>query len=123
MRKSIILVCITVFLSMLCACRNGHSKAYSGLEKDVAHIESQILETTSCDDLQMLGFGILGLRSDIENASIGLSVSEEETKTLTALADRLEALWRNKWNDLGCDAKYEEDDELYSSSDDDYPTL
>ena len=123
MKKTILFVLTTAFLSAFCACRNGHSKVYSGLEKEVSHIESQILETASCDDLQMLSFGILGLKSDIENASIGQSVSEEEAKGLAALADRLETLWRNKWNDLGCDAKFEEDDELYSSSDDDYPTL
>ena len=120
MRKTIVFVFITIAFSMFYACRNGHSKVYSGLEKEVTFIENQILETDSCDDLQMLNFSILGLRSDIENASIGQAVTQVESEGLTGMVERLERLWQNKWNDLRCDAEFTEDDELYSSSDDDY---
>lgn len=124
MKKTIVFVLVTAFLSTLCACGNGHSKVYVNLEKETTLIESKILETDNCDDLQLLSFSILGLRSDLENATVERSVSETETTELTQTADQLERLWQNKWNDLGCDAEYNEDDELYSSSDDDdYPSL
>ena len=104
---------------MFYACRNGHSKVYLGLEKEVSYIETKILETDSCDDLQILSFSILGMRSDIENANNAQTVTATEAEGLTGMVDRIERLWQNKWNDLGCDAEFKEDDELYSSSDDD----
>lgn len=123
MKKTILFALVTAFLSTLCACRNGHSKVYVNLEKETTLIESKILETDNCDDLQMLSFSILGLRSDLENATLESQVSEAETTELTQSADRLQKLWENKWNDLDCDAEINEDDELYSSSDDDYPSF
>lgn len=123
MKKTIIFVLVTAFLSMFCACRNGHSKVYVNLEKETTLIESKILETDNCDDLQLLSFSILGLRSDLENATLERAVSESEANELTQIAERLERLWEQKWNDLGCDAEFNEDDELYSSSDDDYPSM
>ena len=93
------------------------------LEKETTLIESKILETDNCDDLQMLSFSILGFRSDLENATLESSVSEAEAAELTQSANRLQKLWENKWNDLGCDAEIKEDEELYSSSDDDYPSM
>ena len=123
MKETIIFVLVTAFSSMLCACRNSHSKVYVNLEKETSLIETKILETDNCDDLQLLSFSILGLHSDLENATLERTVSEAEASVLAQASNRLERLWENKWNDLGCDASFNEDDELYSSSDDDYPSF
>ena len=119
MKKTFVLMIAVAVFSMLCACRNGHSKAFTQLEKEANSIESQILETEVCDDLQMLSFSILGFRSDFENARNDLSLTEEEVQSLDALAIHLESVWHGKSFNMGCDTVAEEAEELVTSEDDD----
>ena len=114
MRKVSIVVFATVLFSATWSCSNGHSKVYESLEKEVSVIESQIGETDACDDFQMLSFSILGLRSDLENACIEHSLSEEEADALTKEAMRLESVWLAKSAALGC-ASQDDTEELVTS--------
>ena len=104
---------------MVYSCGNGHSKVYESLTKEAALIEGQMQETTTCDDLQMLSFSILGLRSDLENACLDQSVSEAEADELTKEAMRLESVWMDKSASLGCSSQ-DEAEELVTSEVDDY---
>lgn len=119
MKKTLVLMTAAAVFSMFCACRNGHSKAYTNLEKEANSIESQILETELCDDLQMLSFSILGFRSDFENARNDLSLSEQEAQSIDALASHLESVWHGKSFTMGCDTVTEEAEELVTSENDD----
>ena len=119
MKKTIILVFITLTLSVLYSCRNGHSKAYVSLEKEVSLIEAKIQETDNCDDLQMLNFSILGFRSDLENARQDLDLSEDEAETLEQMAERLDSACQAKAKSLNCAAQ-SDDDALITSDEDDY---
>ena len=104
---------------MLYACRNGHSKVYSNLEKEATTIEGQIMETEDCDDLQMLSFSIMGFRSDFENARDELTVTENEALSLDAMANHLESVWHGKSFTMGCDTLTETSEELDTAEDDD----
>ena len=106
--------------SMLYSCGNGHSKVYSALEKDMNLVEAEIHEANSCDDLQMLTFNIMGLRSDLENALQDLSVTEQEAEALYKMAEHLESLWDSKSEALKCDEQQTGDDDLVTAEDDDY---
>ncbi len=120
MKKILAFVFVTITISMICSCNHGHSKVYVALEKEAGFVESQIQTLDGCDDLQMLSFSILGLRSDLENARRDQSVSETEALELAKMADRLDAVWQSKVNALDCDADVEETDELVTSDEDDY---
>ena len=123
MKKFALYLFVITLLSVFCSCGNGHSKVYLGLEKDELNIEEQIMETTNCDDLQMLGFSILGFRSDLENAFRDQSVTEKESEELTKMADHLEAVWQSKSSTLGCESYGEDAEELITSEEDDYDIL
>jgi hypothetical protein len=120
MRKIAFLFIASFLLSMAYSCQNKHSKAYSGLEKEIAAVEGQILEIDNCDDLQMLSFSILGLRSDLENACREQAVSEVEADELTKAVAHLDSVWQGKSSTLGCEAYFEAADELVTSEDDEY---
>lgn len=119
MRKTAIIFLVTILFSVLYSCGNGHSKVYVNLEKEVAVIEGKMQETATCDELQMLSFSILGLRSDLENACLDQSVSEAEADELTKEAMRLESVWMEKSASLGCSSQ-DEAEELVTSELDDY---
>lgn len=119
MKKTYVLVFVITVFSMLYACRNGHSKVYSNLEKEATTIEGQIMETEDCDDLQMLSFSIMGFRSDFENARDELTVTENEALSLDAMANHLESVWHGKSFTMGCDTLTETSEELDTAEDDD----
>ena len=119
MKKTYVLVFVIAVFSMLYACRNGHSKVYSNLEKEATTIEGQIMETEDCDDLQMLSFSIMGFRSDFENARDELTVTENEALSLDAMANHLESVWHGKSFTMGCDTLTETSEELDTAEDDD----
>ena len=110
-------------MSVICSCNHGHSKAYVALEKEMNYIETQINELDNCDDLQMLSFSILGLRSDLENARQDLAVSETEAAELEKMTDHLDAVWQSKVDTLDCTSNVEDDEELVTSDEDDYDIL
>ena len=104
------LVLILTLALGLCSCNNGPSKAYQILEEESMAIEEKIGETTNCDDLQMLHFGILGLRSDYDNLKLIDEVKESEIEKMKEILDQLESTWEKRWNSLGCEQPASDDD-------------
>ena len=102
----------------ICACNNGPSKPYQMLEEKAQAIEAKIGETTNCDDLQMLHFGILGLHSDFDNLKLIVDVKESEIEQMRKILDQLDATWENRWNALDCEQP-DSDDDLDTSGEED----
>ena len=95
---------------MLCfgACNDNVSKQFKAMEEEVSTIETKINEITDCDELQMMNFAILGLRSDVDNHRQDSEMSDAEIGKLDDMIDKLEAAWNGKWASLGCEAKLTE---------------
>ena len=89
---------------MLCfnACVDNVSKQFKAMESEISNIETKINEITDCDELQMMNFAILGLRSDMDNYRQESEMTEVEIGKLDDLIDKLEATWNGKWVSLGC---------------------
>ena len=87
----------------LVSCGTPTSKQFKAIEEEVKSIEAQINEIGDCDELQMLNFGILGLRSDMDNYRTGTEMTGSEVMRLDEMIDRLEATWNGKWAALGCE--------------------
>ena len=102
----------------ICSCNDGPSKPYQMLEGESISIEEKIGETTNCDDLQMLHFGILGLRSDYDNLKLIDEVKESEIEKMKEILDQLESTWEKRWNSLGCE-QLNSDDDLDTSGEED----
>ena len=73
------------------------------METEALSIENQINEITDCDDLQMLNFSILGLRSDWDNLVQANEIPDSEINLLDEILTNLEATWNGKWAALDCD--------------------
>ena len=90
---------------MLCfgACDDKVSKQFKAFEEEITTIETKISEMTDCDELQMMNFAILGLRSDMDNQRRESEMSDAEIGKLDDMIDKLEATWNGKWATLGCE--------------------
>lgn len=121
MRKLASLVLFAAMLVGFLACGDEHSKAFQTLEKDINKLEQSIIETDNCDDLMLFSFGILGLKSDVENLQGNETVKEGEIETLNGLVERIEAMWNEKMVSLNCQEPTDEDSELDTSGEDDDP--
>ena len=90
---------------MLCfsACDDNVSKQFNGMEEEITTIETKINEITDCDELQMMNFAILGLRSDMDNYRQESEMTDAEIGKLDDMIDKLEATWNGKWTTLGCE--------------------
>lgn len=119
MKKVSSIVILSAMILCLGSCINKPSKQYQAMEKEVSSIETVIGETTNCDDLQMLNFGILGLRSDLDNLKQTVEVTESEIRQLEEMLNRLDATWEGKWSSLGCNQVNYSDDELDTSGEND----
>ena len=73
------------------------------MEDEVKSIEEEISGINDCDELQMLNFAIMGLRSDLENLEQGGEIPEAELAQLNDMVDGLEATWNGKWALLDCE--------------------
>ena len=58
----------------------------------------------------MLNFGILGLRSDLDNLTQAASIPDNEITQLDEMLTRLEATWSGKWGAAECDQMVGEDE-------------
>ena len=101
---------LTAIAFCVCSCGNRVSKSFKVIEAEVVSIENQINATNDCDDLQMLNFGILGLRSDLDNLVRAAEIPETEINQLDDMLTRLEATWNGKWAALDCDRVIAEDE-------------
>ena len=90
---------------MLCfvSCRDAVSKQYKAMEEEISAIETKINEIMDCDELQMMNFAILGLRSDMDNYRQESEMTDVEIGKLDDMIDKLEATWNGKWVSLGCE--------------------
>ena len=118
MNRLSIIAMLMVFALCICSCGNRTSKAFKAMEAEVLSVENQINTTTDCDDLQMLNFGILGLRSDFDNLIQAAEIPDEEISQLDEMLTRLEATWNGKWSALDCD-QIISDDEMDTSGEED----
>ena len=105
---------------MLCfnACVDNVSKQFKAMESEISNIETKINEITDCDELQMMNFAILGLRSDMDNYRQESEMTEVEIGKLDDMIDKLEATWNGKWSALDCD-QIISDDEMDTSGEED----
>ena len=85
------------------SCSNRSSKQFKAMGENVLSIENQISAMKDCDELQMMNFAILGLRSDLDNLKQEGTISDAEVGKLSDLLDRLEATWNGKWASLDCE--------------------
>ncbi len=90
---------------LLCfgACKDNVSKQFKAFEEEITTIETKINEITDCDELQMMNFAILGLRSDMDNHRQESEMSDVEIGKLDDMIDKLAATWNGKWATLGCE--------------------
>lgn len=114
MKRLSIIVILTAFVLGLCSCSEQPSKQFKAVEEEVKSIEEKISGIDDCDDLQMLNFAIMGLRSDLENLEQGGEIPETELSQLNDMVDGLEATWNGKWAALDCEETMG-DDELDTS--------
>lgn len=118
MNRLSIIAMLMAFTFCICSCGNRTSKEFKAMEEEVVSIENQINTTTDCDDLQMLNFSILGLRSDLDNLIRAEGIPDEEIIQLDEMLTRLEATWNGKWSALDCD-QIISDDEMDTSGEED----
>lgn len=118
MNKLSIIVILTAFVLGLFSCSEQPSKQFKAMEEEVKSIEEKIGGIEDCDELQMLNFAIMGLRSDMENLEQGGEIPETELSQLNDMVDGLEATWNGKWAALDCEETMG-DDELDTSGEGD----
>lgn len=118
MNRLSIIAMLAAFVLCFCSCGNRTSKEFKAMEEEVVSIENQINTTTDCDDLQMLNFSILGLRSDLDNLIQAAEIPDEEISQLDEMLTRIEATWNGKWSALDCD-QIISDDEMDTSGEED----
>lgn len=114
MNRLSIIVILTAFVLGVCSCGNQPSKQFKAMEEEVKSLEEEISGIEDCDELQMLNFAIMGLRSDLENLEQAAEIPETELSQLNDMVDGLEATWNGKWAVLDCE-KNLGDDELDTS--------
>jgi hypothetical protein len=112
---------MAIFALLLSACGDRHSKVYNELEQEVKTLELKINEMKDCDELQLMGFGIMGLRSDLANGLQTNEVHEAEVQPLEDMINRLETAWMEKKASNGCSDSLEGSDELDTSGEEDLP--
>jgi hypothetical protein len=103
MNKLSIIAMLAALLLGFCSCGHQASKQFKAMEGEVSSIENQMNELTNCDDLQMLNFSILGLRSDLDNLIQTAAIPDAEITKIDEMLTNLEAAWSGKWAALECD--------------------
>ena len=116
--KKVTLSLLTALLFVFYSCGEQPSKAAQTLEKEIKNVEKQIQETNDCDDLQLITFSILGLRTDLEKLQQDETVKESEILELTNTIDQLDASLTGKYVALDCNQAI--DDEIETFGEDEY---
>ncbi len=110
MKRLSIIAIFTTLMFCIASCGEKQSKQYKAMEDEILSIENQINTISNCDDLQMLNFGILGLRSDLDNLIQSEEIPDNEINQLDELLTGLEATWNGKWSTLECEQALAEDE-------------
>jgi hypothetical protein len=103
MKRLSIIALLTALMFFLGSCGEKNSKQFKAMEEEILSIENQINTVSDCDELQMLNFGILGLRSDLDNLIQSAEIPDTEISQLDEMLTGLEATWNGKWSTLECD--------------------
>jgi hypothetical protein len=103
MKRLSIIALLTALMFCLGSCGEKNSKQFKAMEEEILSIENQINTIADCDELQMLNFGILGLRSDLDNLIQSAEIPDTEISQLDEMLTGLEATWNGKWSTLECD--------------------
>lgn len=101
-RKYFSLAMMAAVLCVFSACGEKHSAKYTEMEADIQTIEQQISETNDCDELQLLYFGILGLRSDLIAPEEEGGLAEAEFEEISNKINDLEVMHKTKTLQLDC---------------------
>lgn len=115
MKRSLIIAVLTAFVLGFCACGEQPSKQFRAMEEEVKSLEEEISGIKDCDELQMLNFAIMGLRSDLENLQQAAEIPDTELSQLNDMVDGLEASWNGKWAVLDCESVLGTEEELDTS--------
>ena len=103
MERLSIIALLTALMFCFVSCGEKNSKQFKAMEEEILSIENQINTIADCDELQMLNFGILGLRSDLDNLIQSAEIPDTEISQLDEMLTGLEATWNGKWSTLECD--------------------
>lgn len=117
--KRPILFFLTALLLMFYSCGEQPSQAVQAMEKNLKDIETKIQETNGCDELQLLTFSVLGLRTDLEKLQQDETVKEADIIRLTDAIDRLDASLTGKYAALDCNQAFNEE-EIDTFGDEEY---
>ena len=101
---------LTALMFCFGSCGEKQSKQFKAMEEEILSIENQINTISDCDELQMLNFGILGLRSDLDNLIQSAEIPDAEISQLDEMLTGLEATWNGKWASLDCEQNMLEDE-------------
>lgn len=118
--KRLTVILLTAILFALYSCGEQSSKAVQTLEKDIKGVEAKIQETNDCDDLQLLTFSILGLRTDLEKIQQQENLTEEQILALTETIDQLDASLTGKYASLDCNQAIDDEKEIDTLGEDEY---
>lgn len=103
MRRFAKFAMLAAMLLFVAACDDSVSKQFKDMEGEISSIENQINTIADCDELQMMNFAILGLRSDMDNYRQESEMTDAEIGKLDDMIDKLEATWNGKWASLNCE--------------------
>lgn len=84
------------------ACGEKHTEKYNTMSADIQTVETQISETSDCDELQLVYFGILGLRSDLTAPEEEGGLAEAEFEEISNRINDLEVMYKTKTMQLDC---------------------
>ena len=93
---------VAASLFLCSACEEKHSEKYSEMLTDIQSVEQQISETNDCDELQLVYFGILGLRSDLSIPEEEGGLAETEFEEISNMINDLEVMHKTKTMQLDC---------------------
>jgi len=109
MKRLSIMALLTALLFCFGSCGEEHSKQFKAMNEEILSIENQINTISDCDELQMLNFAILGLRSDLDNLIQSAEIPDAEITQLDESLTGLEVTWNGKWATLECEQTLIED--------------
>ena len=101
-RKYFSLAMMAAVFCVFSACGEKHSAKYTEMEADIQTVEQLISETNDCDELQLVYFSILGLRSDLIAPEEEGGLAETEFEEISNRINDLEVMHKTKTMQLDC---------------------
>lgn len=101
-RHHLTLAIATALAIAFSSCGEKTSARFTEMKNDVENIKQQIGQTESCDELQLLYFGILGLRTDLTSPEEEGGLSETEFENMSNMINDLEVMLNTKYGQFDC---------------------